>query len=128
MATASGNKVGISKRRQNDNEEGELKRYDNGDKESKYTTLHKMQSSSKGNENDKAVKLIPERNDSSTRVSSKLSSLQMFSAVISLLEGEAGRFADRWFCGPYYHYSSHRQPSSLYCRNFLRRLSKHATE
>ena len=32
-----GNKVGISKRRQNDNEEGELKRYDDGDKESKHT-------------------------------------------------------------------------------------------
>ena len=61
-----------------------------------------MQSSSKGNKNDKAVKLIPERNDSSTRVSSKLSSLQMFSTVISLLEGEAGRFADRWFRGPEY--------------------------
>ena len=37
MATASGNKVGISKRRQNDNEEGELKRYDDGDEESKHT-------------------------------------------------------------------------------------------
>ena len=35
-------------------------------------------------------KLIPERNDSSTRVASKLSSLQKFSAVISLLEGELG--------------------------------------
>ena len=42
-------------------------------------------------------KLIPEKNDSSTRVSSKLSSLQTLSTVISLLEGEAGRFADRWF-------------------------------
>ena len=31
-----GNKVGISKRRQNDNEEEELKRYDDGDKESKH--------------------------------------------------------------------------------------------
>ena len=37
MATSSGTKVGISKRRQNDNEEGELKRYDDGDKESKHT-------------------------------------------------------------------------------------------
>ena len=35
-------------------------------------------------------KLIPERNDSSTRVSSKLSLLQIFSAVIALLEGELG--------------------------------------
>ena len=35
-------------------------------------------------------KLIPERNDSSTYVSGKLSSLQIFSAVISLLEGEVG--------------------------------------
>ena len=35
-------------------------------------------------------KLIPERNDSSTRVSSKLSLLQIFSAAISLLEGEVG--------------------------------------
>ena len=35
-------------------------------------------------------KLIPERKDSSTCVSSKLSSLQIFSAVISLLEGEVG--------------------------------------
>ena len=62
-------------------------------------------------------KLIPERNDSSLRVSSKLSLLQIFSAVISLLEGEAGRFADRWF-RPEYHYSSQKQPSSLYRRNF----------
>ena len=35
-------------------------------------------------------KLIPEGNDSLTRVSSKLSSLHIFSAVISLLEGEVG--------------------------------------
>ena len=84
MATTSGNKVGISKRRQNNNEEGGLKRYD--DTVTKKASTQ-MQSSSKGNENDKAVKLISERNDSSTRVSSKLSSLQMFSAVISLLEG-----------------------------------------
>ena len=90
MATASGNKVGISKRRQNDNEEGELK--DTTTVTKKASTQDASQSSSKGKENDK--KLIPERNDSSTRVSSKLSSLQTLSAVISLLEGEAGRFAD----------------------------------
>ena len=65
----------------------------------------------------KIKKLIPERNDSSIRVSSKLSLLQIFSAVISLLEGEAGRFADQWF-RPEYHYSSQRQPSLLYRGNF----------
>jgi len=39
-------------------------------------------------------KLIPERNDSLTRISSKLSSLQIFSAVISLLAGEVGFWID----------------------------------
>ena len=58
-------------------------------------------------------KLIPEKNDSSTRVSSKLSSLQTLSTVISLLEGEAGRVADRWFRPEY-----HSLFSSLYRRNF----------
>ena len=65
----------------------------------------------------KIKKLIQERNDSSIRVSSKLSLLQIFSAVISLLVGEAGRFADRWF-HPEYDYSSQRQPSLLYRGNF----------
>ena len=51
MATASGNKVGISKRRQNDNEEGELKRSTAVTK--KASTQDASQSSSKGNENDK---------------------------------------------------------------------------
>ena len=100
MATASGNKVGISKRRQNDNEEGELKRYDDGDKESKHTRC--FAKSVRRKEMRTIKKLIPERNDSSTCVSSKLSLLQTLSAVISLLEGEAGRFADRWF-RPEYH-------------------------
>ena len=37
MATASENKVEIRKRRLNDNEEGDLKKIDKGDKQSKHT-------------------------------------------------------------------------------------------
>ena len=119
-----GNKVGISKRRQNDNEEGELKRYDDGDKELKQA--HKMLRKVRQKEMRTIKKLIPEKNDSSTRVSSKLSSLQTLSTVISLLKDEAGRFADRWF-RPEYH-SLFFAKATLRCivETFLRRLSKHA--
>ena len=92
----------------------------------KASTQDASQSSSKGNENDKEVN--PRKNDSSTRVSSKLSSLQTLSTVISLLEGEAGRFADRWL-RPEYH-SLFFAKATLRCivETFLRRLSKHAAE
>ena len=60
MATASGNKVGISKRRQTDNEEGELKRYDDGDKESRQA--HKILRKAVRRKEMKTIKkLIPER-------------------------------------------------------------------
>ena len=53
MATPSGNKVGISKRRQNDNEEGELKNMTTVTK--KASSQDASQSSPKGNENDKEI-------------------------------------------------------------------------
>ena len=127
MATASGNKVGISKRRQNDNEEGELKRYDDGDKESKHTRL--MLRKVRQEEMRTIKKLIPERNDSSTCVSSKLSSLQHFSAVISLLKGEAGRLvADRWFRPEYHRLFFAKATIRCIVETCLRRLSKHTAE
>ena len=109
MATASGNKVEIRKRRQNDNEEGDLKK--DTKKVTKKASTDTRCSVAKFVETEEMrtiKKLIPERNDASTRVASKLSSLQIFSAVISLLEGEAGRFVDRWF-RPKYHYSLRRK-------------------
>ena len=68
-------------------------------------------------------KLIPQRNDSSTRVSSKLSSLQIFSAVISLLEGEVGLRIDGFAPS-----NTILCEGNLHCivETFLQRLSKHA--
>ena len=112
MATASGNKVEIRKRRQNDNEEGDLKKIR---RRWQRKQAHKMLRKVRQKEMRTIKKLIPERNDSSTRVSSKLSLLQIFSAVISLLEDELGLRVDgsapsnTILC---------EGNSSLYCRNF----------
>ena len=76
-------------------------------------------------------KLIPERNDASTRVASKLSSLQIFSAGISLLEGELSLRIDGPV-PPQYHLWPQVPlffaKATLRCivEIFLRRLSKHA--
>ena len=63
------------------------------------------------------LKEVNPRKDSSTRVSSKLSSLQIFSAVISFLEGEVGLRIDG--SAPRVATTILRKGnSSLYHRNF----------
>ena len=90
-AIASGNKVEIRKRRQNDNEEGDLKKIR---RRWQRKQAHKMLNRNWvrrnwGNENDKEVNSRKKRLFN-TCCYSKLSSLQIFSAVISFLKGELG--------------------------------------
>ena len=123
MATALGNKVG--KRRWNDNEEGELKKIR---LRWQRKQAHKMLCKVHQKEMRTIKKLILEGNDSSTPVSSKLSLLQIISAVILLLDGEVGLRIDG--SAPSTSNILRKGNSSLYHRKFqfLRRLSKHAAE
>ena len=108
MATASGNKVRIrKKRRQNDNEEQKPKKIRRVTKKESKRIRSFTNGSSKGNEND-IKKLIPERNDSSACVYSELPSLQIFSAVTDVTP-KRSRLAPGSMVPPRVPLSSRRQ-------------------